>query len=117
MSNPVVGDTYVYKIECRVSSTGELFDPSPLKVSIILGNGAEDTVTYGAASEPLKLFTRLSKGVYELDYVLPVSGTYRIRTLGDWDSGGVSWPSKSRREVIFEVDPDPHTFGDVPVSP
>lgn len=112
MSNQVVGDTYFNRFECRVASTGLLFDPTLVQVSIILGDNSEDTVTYGEYQEDGKLLARIYEGVYEFSYVLPVSGIYRVRIGGNWSSGGRSWPSKSRREILFEVDPDLHTFTD-----
>jgi hypothetical protein len=117
MKNLVVGDTYVYRFECRIKNSNELFDPSLLKVSLILGNGAEDTVTYGASPESLKQFSRISQGIYELRYVLPVPGAYRVRVAGNWDAGGVSWPVIARHESIFDVDPISQTFNDAPAIP
>lgn len=112
MANQVVGETYVLRFECRAARTGLLIDPTVVMVSLILGDESEDTVTYGGTIEAGKALVRISEGIYELSYVLPVAGIYRARPGGNWDSGGRAWPAKSRRETIFEVDQDPHTFTD-----
>ena len=114
MTSRRVGDTLHYRFECRNDRTGALFDPSSFLVSIIRGDGSEDTTEYQGPLEAGKSIVRISEGIYEIFYVLTIPGDYEMAASGSWSSGGAEWPGTQARPYLFSVIPNPHTNTDVP---
>lgn len=108
-----VGDTLRYRFTCTNAKTGLPFDPDPCRVSIIRGDGSEDTTVYQGPPEAGKLIERISEGVYELSYVLTIPGNHELLCSGEWSSGGATWPGIQQRAFPFTVIPNPHTNTDV----
>lgn len=117
----VVGDTLVVRFSALSLDGQTPVVTDDFDVSVIRGDGSESVFTTAGTYTGAEL-TLISPGVpespgvdaapaiFELRIVLNVSGQWRVRSQGLWETGGTSWPSKQAIDLEVPVGPDPHTF-------
>lgn len=114
-----IGSTYIHRIECWrcVNGIGELFDPTTLKVSFLLPDGTEDTLTFNGTDIRDDQLIRVSLGVYEANYVLSMLGRWSISASLTDVVDGKTWPTKQQRPALAFVEADTHSYADISIAP
>lgn len=108
MSFPV-GYTDKYRFTCKKG--GELYNPQVVQVSLIKGDGTEDTLTWGGTDPRDSQLLNISPGVFEYWYRFDVPGDWRVNER--WtDQGGAA--EVKNRDLIVSITDDPHEWGDSP---
>lgn len=109
----IVGNPIVCTIQCR-NQAGVLFDPDVLQVSIIKGDGSEDSLQYGGTNPSDSFLTRTGVGLYLLWFQTTVPGDWSVLPRWQQETADPQAPISvtSSRALIFPVTPTNHTFAD-----
>ena len=108
--NRTINSTFAYKFTIRDENKA-LHDPSILQVSFRKGDGTEDVLTLGGVAPRDSQLTKLSPGIYRVDYKLDVLGEWRVNER--WTDDNWIHPIKNT-DLIITVNADPHAWVDTP---
>lgn len=110
-----VNQTIEFEFTCSRKTNGvlALYDPGVVKCSFLHADGTEDTLVLNGSDPGDSNLVRLSLGTYLATYKPTVVERMRIKAYSEDTVGADTWPGKST-EFVVRVDPDPHTFTDVP---
>jgi hypothetical protein len=108
--NRTINSTFAYRFTIR-DENNALHDPATLQVSFKKGDATEDVLTLGGVQPRDSQLTKLSTGVYRVDYKLDVLGDWLINER--WTDDGWGHPIKGR-DMPITVIADPHAWVDTP---
>jgi hypothetical protein len=108
--NRTINNTFAYKFTIRDENKA-LHDPAILQVSFKKGDATEDVLTLGGVAPRDSQLTKISTGVYRVDYKLDVLGEWRINER--WTDDGWIHPIKNT-DMVITVNADPHAWVDTP---
>lgn len=106
-----VGDMQEGTIECLNQSLA-LFNPTTVYLSVVRGDGSEDTLTFGGPEPTDAYLTNVGVGLFHFVYPLALVGRYSF--LGRWidTTSGLPITRQSPCAAVVRVIYNPHQFGD-----